>query len=43
MKFVYGLAGLLTVLTLAGTAWLIIIRISIPMFRGRKKNREINK
>jgi hypothetical protein len=43
MKAVYVLAGLLIVLTATGVTWAVLVRIGIPMFRGRKKKREIGK
>lgn len=43
MGKVYILIGELSVLTATVAVWGIMIRIAIPMFRGRKKNREINK
>ena len=43
MGKVYVLIGILSTLTVAVGVWAIMVRIAIPMFRGRKKNREINK
>jgi hypothetical protein len=43
MGKVYVLIGVLSTLTVAVAVWAVMVRIAIPMFRGRKKNKEIRK